>query len=178
MNFSNVIAQIPDFGRDIRVNLESVLNEEGAPGLSEVQIRGVALACAYALGSSALIEVVRAGQDESMVVASQSAATIMAMNNVYYRSQHLLDDEELRKLPARLRMSVIGKPGIEKVDFELMCFAVSALAGCGQCLTSHLAELRKSGLSGEGAQSALRIASVLAAADRALRIALTSPESR
>jgi lipoyl-dependent peroxiredoxin subunit D len=103
--------------------------------------------------------------------ASKAAATIMAMNNVYYRSLHLMEDAEISKLPARLRMSVIGKPGIPKVDFELMCFAVSALAGCGQCLTAHLQELRKAGISHEGAQSALRIAATLNAADRAMKIA-------
>lgn len=171
MSLANVIEQIPDFGRDIRVNLENVLTEEGAPGLTAAQIDGVALSCAFALTSPALIEVLSAKVSAEVLEASKAAATIMAMNNVYYRAQHLMEDEELKKLPARLRMSVIGKPGIPKSDFELMSFAVSALAGCGQCLTSHLHELRKAGVTTEGAQSTLRIASVLAAADRALRIA-------
>jgi alkyl hydroperoxide reductase subunit D len=171
MALESLIAQIPDFGRDIRLNLETVLSEEGAPGLTQAQIDGVALSCAYALTSSALAEVIAPRVGPEVVEGSKSAATIMGMNNVYYRAQHLMEDAELKKLPAKLRMTVIGKPGIPKVDFELMCFAVSALSGCGQCLTSHLHELRKAGVSNEGAQSALRIASVLAAADRALRIA-------
>jgi lipoyl-dependent peroxiredoxin subunit D len=172
MTFIEVRNQIPEFGRDTRLNLESVLSEEGAPGLTQAQIWGVALASSYALNSPALVgAVLNDGRlDDAMVEAGKAASVIMAMNNVYYRSMHLMEDAELKKLPARLRMSVIGKPGIAKVDFELMCFAVSALAGCGQCLTAHLNELRKAGISNEGAQSALRIASTLNAANNALKI--------
>lgn len=165
---------IPDYGRDIRLNLETVLNVEGAPGLSATQLWGSALACAYSLASKELIAVVIAEAKEHLDPATQeasrSAATIMAMNNVYYRSTHLLGDEELKKMPARLRMNVIGKPGIPKLDFELMSFAVSALAGCGQCLTAHLHEIRKAGMATEGVHSVLRVASVLRAADQVLRI--------
>ncbi|MGZ3723384.1 MAG: carboxymuconolactone decarboxylase family protein [Bdellovibrionales bacterium] len=173
MTFNDIRGQIPDFGRDTRLNLESVLTEEGAPGLTRAQIFGIALASSYALTAPSLIAAIlsEGGLSDATVEASKSAATIMAMNNVYYRSMHLMEDAELKKMPARLRMGVIGKPGIEKVDFELMCFAVSALAGCGQCLTAHLHELRKAGVSNEGAQSALRIAAAFNAADRALRIA-------
>jgi len=174
MTLAELKGEIPDFGRDIRLNLESVLSEEGAPGLTPRQIWGVALASAYALGTKPLVDAVLSEAedklDDATVEAARAAATIMAMNNVYYRAQHLMEDAELRKLPARLRMNVIGKPGIDKIDFELMSFAVSALAGCGQCLTAHLNEIRKVGLSNEGVQSSLRIASVLNAAKTALVI--------
>jgi alkyl hydroperoxide reductase subunit D len=166
--------QIPDFGRDVRLNLESVLTPEGAPGLSLTQLWGVALASSYATGNAAVVNAILADAkgvlDDNFVEAARSAATIMAMNNVYYRAVHLLGDEQLKSLPARLRMSVIGKPGIAKVDFELMSFAVSAVGGCGQCLTAHLHELRKTGLSTEAIQSALRIASVLNAVHCALKL--------
>lgn len=167
--------QIPDFGRDIRLNFESVLSPEGSPGLTPKQIWSVALASSYALESAELVKVILAqgagDLDDATVEASKAAAVIMGMNNVYYRGQHLMEDAELKKLPARLRMNVIGKPGIEKVDFELMCFAISAIGACGQCLTSHLHELRKASVSNEGIQSSLKIASVLHAAQRALKIA-------
>ena len=35
----------------------------------------------------------------------------MGMNNVYYRSLHLMQNPEYRTLPARLRMNVIANPG-------------------------------------------------------------------
>lgn len=172
MSLAQLRESIPDFGRDIRLNLETVLNPENAAGLSPQQLWGVALACAYAVDSRALATAILAdGQfDEATGEAARGAATIMAMNNVYYRATHLMGDEELKKLPARLRMNVIGKPGIPKVDFELMSFAVSAISGCGQCMTSHAHELRKAGVTTEGIQSALKIASVINAAQAAMKI--------
>lgn len=165
---------IPDYGRDIRLNLESVLGEEGSPGLTPIQIWGTALASAHAVEHGELVQAIlsdgAASLDDATREAARGAAAIMAMNNVYYRALHLMDDAELRKLPARLRMNVIGKPGVPKVDFEIMCFAVSAISGCGQCLSSHEAEILKAGVGRDGVQSALKIASVIQAASRAERI--------
>src|SRR3546814_4876536 len=87
----------------------------------------------------------------------------MAMNNVYYRFVHIAANKEYGKLPARLRMNVIGKPGVEKVDFELWSLAVSAINGCGMCIDAHEHELRKGGLPTEAIQAAVRIASVVPA---------------
>ena len=58
-------------------------------------------------------------------------------------------------------MNVIGKPGVEKVDFELWSLAVSAVNGCGMCLTSHEKVVREAGLSQEQVQAAVRIAAVV-----------------
>ena len=88
----------------------------------------------------------------------------MAMNNVYYRATHLMDAEDYRKMPAKLRMNVIGSPGVEKVDFELWALAVSAINGCGMCLDSHEKVVRKAGLTSDQVQAALRIAAVVSAA--------------
>lgn len=174
MSFEQVKNDIPDFGKDIRLNLDSVLSEDGAPGLTPQQLWGAALACVYSLESHHLLEPVlkkaEGLMDDAYKNGARAAATIMAMNNVYYRSMHLIGDDALTKLPARLRMNVIGNPGIPKVDFEVMSLAVSALAGCGQCLVSHRNELKKAGIEDIGVQSALRIASVIKAADQALRI--------
>ena len=85
--------------------------------------------------------------------------TFMGMNNVYYRFLHLVEDEEYQSLPARLRMNVIGNPGIEQDDFELLSLAVSAVNGCGLCITAHERKLRAHGVSRETIQSAVRIAS-------------------
>ncbi len=84
----------------------------------------------------------------------------MAMNNIYYRSLHLMADHSYLKLPAKLRMNAIGNPGIPKSDFELYCLAVSAVNGCGMCLDSHEKVLRNH-FTQEGIQSALRIAAVV-----------------
>ena len=80
---------------------------------------------------------------------AHAAAAIMGMNNVYYRFLHLVEDEEYKQLPARLRMNVIGNPGIDKFDFELLSLAVSAINGCGTCIAAHERQLRAHGTSRE-----------------------------
>lgn len=164
--------RIGDEARDIRLNLEAVLSEEGAPGLSKAQLGGVALSVAYALKNPELIAAIQSdlAVDEAYTKAAKSAAAVMAMNNIYYRFLHLSEDKEFGKMPAKLRMTVIGKPGIEKVDFELMSLAISAIAGCGMCINAHIHEVKKGGVSNEGIQSAIRIASVLNAANVSLSL--------
>jgi alkyl hydroperoxide reductase subunit D len=58
-------------------------------------------------------------------------------------------------------MNVIANPGVDKADFELWSLAVSAINGCGMCIDSHEAELRKHGVSAEQVQAAVRIASTI-----------------
>ena len=93
------------------------------------------------------------------------------MNNIYYRFVHLVGDEEYKKMPAKLRMNVIGSPGIPKVDFELYSLAVSAINGCGMCIEAHNHEVLKAGVSKLGVQSAIRIAAVINAAAQGIAIA-------
>lgn len=166
---------VKDYGRDIRINLETVLSAEGAPGLNDTQIYGTFLASAYATKSEKLKELAEAIVHDKIGVEEvegiKAAATIMGMNNIYYRYLHLLEGEaELKKLPAKLRMTIIGKPGIEKVNFELYSLAVSAITGCGMCINAHVHEVRKGGIEDLGIQSAIRIASVTNAAAQALFI--------
>ena len=96
-----------------------------------------------------------------MAAAARAAAAIMGMNNVYYRFVHLVGNDEYAKLPAKLRMNVIGSPGIDKTDFELYSLAVSAINGCGACVAAHEKVVRKAGIAAEGVQSAVRIAAVI-----------------
>ena len=163
-----------DYAKDIRLNLGSVLSVEGAPDLSINQIYGIALSCAYSTRNSVIIDAVKsevsATLSEAELLAAKSAATIMAMNNVYYRFTHLMEDKDYSKLPAKLRMNVIGSPGIAKVDFELYSLAVSSINGCGMCMEAHVHEVTKAGVSKTGVQSTVRIASVINAAAQALAI--------
>lgn len=168
MDIQTIRDQMPDYARDLRLNLGSVLAASGAPGLSEAQIWGTALASAIAAREPTLTAAVerhaREHADDATVEAAKAAAAVMGMNNVYYRFGHLVGDEEYLKMPARLRMNVIGQPGVDKVDFELYSIAVSAVNGCGLCMEAHEKTLRKHGLGREAVQSAVRIAAVVHAA--------------
>lgn len=174
MNIQTLRNQLPDYAKDTKLNLSKVLSEEGAEGLTLNQIYGIALASAYATKSKPVIEAVYAETLETLSEdernAAKAAATIMGMNNVYYRFVHLVSDKSYGRLPANLRMNVIGNPGVEKVDFELMSLAVSAINGCGMCIDAHVHEAIKGGVSQVGVQSSIRIAAVLAAAAQALVI--------
>ena len=181
---------LPGYARDLQLNLGTVLTPAGAPGLTERQIWAVALAAASASRNAAFssrLQALAAASasrnaafslrlqalaarhlDAAHVSAAHAAAAIMAMNNVYYRFLHLVEDPEYAKLPARLRMNVIGSPGIAKADFELLALAVSAINGCGTCVASHERQLRQHGVTREAVQSAVRIAATVHAVARVL----------
>ena len=165
MTLETLRDSIPDYARDLKLNLSAVLTPQGAPGLTERQIAAVALATAIAARNpqftAAVEEWARPHLDETALGAARAAAAIMGMNNIYYRFLHLVEDAEYQRLPARLRMNVIGNPGIDKLDFELLSLAVSAVNGCGMCITAHEHKLREGAVSRETIQSAVRIASVV-----------------
>jgi lipoyl-dependent peroxiredoxin subunit D len=94
---------------------------------------------------------------------AKAAAAVMGMNNIYYRFVHLSANKDYATMPARLRMNIIGNPGVDKIDFELWSLAVSAINGCGMCIESHERVLLQHGVKSETIQSAVRIAAVMKA---------------
>ena len=165
MNLETIKAGLPDYAKDLRLNLDSVLSESGAPGLSAKQIAIIALASAIASRyeplTQAIAEQASAVLSPAEADGARAAAAIMAMNNIYYRFTHLVEDAEYQTLRAGLRMNVMANPGCGKVDFELASLAVSAINGCGNCVDSHEKTLRKHELSAQAIQSAVRIAAVV-----------------
>jgi alkyl hydroperoxide reductase subunit D len=165
MTLDTIRDSLPDYARDLKLNLGSVLAPTGAPGLSEKQIWGVALASAIASRNTDLArdieQLATAHLDQAYLNAARAAAAIMGMNNIYYRFLHLVEDPEYKQMPARLRMNVLGNPGIDKMDFELLSLAVSAINGCGTCVAAHERQLRQHGFGREAIQSAVRIAATV-----------------
>ncbi|MBK68127.1 MAG: alkyl hydroperoxide reductase [Rickettsiales bacterium] len=174
MNIQDIRDRMPDYAKDTKLNLGKYLTGDDVEGLNVNQAYGIALASAYATKHADIIEAVK-GQvldtlSDEEIEAAKAAATIMGMNNVYYRFVHLVSDKDYSTMPAGLRMNIIGKPGIDKVDFELMSLAVSAINGCGMCIDAHVHEVIKGGASKQGVQSTIRIAAILSAAAQALII--------
>ena len=161
MSIEALKARLPEYAKDIKLNLGSLATE---PSLTTQQRAGTFVASALASRNAevtrAIIGEFGAQLSGEALAAAKAAASIMAMNNIYYRFVHLVGGD-YERLPARLRMNVIGKPGVEKVDFELWSLAVSAVNGCGMCLTSHEKVVREGGLSQEQVQAAVRIAAVV-----------------
>lgn len=169
MSISDLKSALPDYAKDLKLNIGSLANETV---LTDQQKYGCMLACAYAVGTPAVVQAISAETADKLsddaAKAAKAAAAIMGMNNVYYRAVHLMKNDTYGTLPAKLRMNVIGAPGIEKADFELYSMAVSAVNGCGMCLDAHEAELRKHGLTSEQIQTSLRIGAVINAVARVL----------
>ena len=164
MALDDLKAAVPAYAKDLKLNLGSVIGNSDLP---PQQLWGTVLACAIASRSPRVLKELEPEARENLkpeaYEAAKAAAAVMAMNNVYYRTRHLLSDPEYGNLRAGLRMNVIGNPGVEKVDFELWSLAVSAINGCGMCLDSHEQVLRKAGVDRETIQEAFKIASVLQA---------------
>lgn len=162
MSIDTLKSALPDYAKDLKLNLSSLAAE---PSLSEQQRAGTfvvsALASRSPVVTKALLAEFGPKLSAAALEAAKAAASIMAMNNIYYRFVHLVSAADYKTLPAKLRMNVIGKPGVEKVDFELWSLAVSAINGCGMCIDAHERELRKHGLGADAVQAAVRIAAVV-----------------
>ena len=153
---------LPDYAKDLKLNLSSLAQDTS---LTEQQRAGAFIACALASRERTTITAITTEFAPKLsaeaLQAARAAASIMAMNNIYYRFTHLASAPDYKTLPARLRMNVIAKPGVDKVDFELWCLAVSAINGCGVCIDSHEKILRDAGLTAEQVQAAVRIAATV-----------------
>jgi alkyl hydroperoxide reductase subunit D len=169
MSLENIKNAIPEYAKDIKLNISSIANEDV---LTPQQFWGCVTACALAGGNETVIreaceEAARNLTPEAMN-AAKSAASIMAMNNVYYKFVGMSANPEYKTMPAKLRMNVIGNPGVDKGDFELWSLAVSAMNGCKYCVDAHEAQLKSHGIGAPQIQTAVRIASVMAAASAIL----------
>jgi len=163
-DFATLESRIPDTAKDLRLNLGSVVRSEN---LTPTQLWGTVLASALATRQADVIRAAHAEASKRLtpehVAAARTAAALMAMNNVFYRFRHLVEDPEYGNVPARLRMQGMQTHGAPAEDFELWSLAVSAINGCGMCMQSHERKLRAAGASREAVNDAVRIAAVLAA---------------
>ena len=175
MSIADYKQLLGDHGKDTKLNLSNLFNNVDSSGLTADQFYGTALSLVYSLEEKELIAAVEAeaeGKVEANVFgAAKLAATLMSMNNIYYRFLHLCSDKQFAKLPAGLRMNGMANPGVDKADFELYSLAVSALNGCGMCIDSHVGVLLKHDISAQAIQTSIKLASVLNAAKTARALA-------
>lgn len=165
-------AAIPDAARDIRLNLQSVM-QGGA--LSSEQRHGVAVASAIASRHRPLLlaleaDAVAAGVPPAVLEDARAAAALMSMNNVYYRFRHMVGKPSYSERPARLRMNRLAQPAHSRTDLELFSLAVSAINGCEVCVQSHEKVVVEAGLTEEQVHDAVRIAATVHAAAVALEM--------
>ena len=141
--------RLPDYARDLKLNLVEpgvrAAPQPAAEGRQLHRCRARRQPRADDAGRGRRLRA--ASSSPEALNAAKIAASLMAMNNIYYRFVHLVHAADYKTLPAKLRMTVMAKPGVDKVDFELWSLAVSAVNGCGMCLEAHEKVLREHGLS-------------------------------
>ena len=170
MDLQTIKDRLPDYARDVKLNLDAVVLRSSLP-LADAA--GAALAAAYAAGSPALIDAFRGldALDPAHAKAAQTAAALMAMNNVWYPFVEMAADPELKTLRPELRMNAYATHGgVDQRSFELYALAASIVGKCEFCVRSHYKLLKDGGMTAQQLRDVGRIAAAVAAAARALAI--------
>ena len=169
MEFLNALKErIPDYAKDIRLNLDAVLARSS---LDAADALGAGLAAAYAARSNTIVDAIRKSGALSEVDtnAALSAAALMGMNNVWYPYVEMADDPDLKSQRAELRMNAYATHGgVDKKRFELFALSASIIGKCHFCVQSHYKLLQETGLSTQQLRDVGRIAAVINAAAQAL----------
>jgi alkyl hydroperoxide reductase subunit D len=163
MSLDALMESLPSYAKDLKLNFSSVVRQQA--DLTEQQLWGTVVACAMAsrnedLTATALDEA-STHMTPQAFEAAKAASAVMGMNNIFYRFLHLSSNEKYASMRSGLRMNVIRTHGIDQLDFELWCTAVSAINGCGACVDSHEKVLREKGFGEDKIVAAIRIASIL-----------------
>jgi alkyl hydroperoxide reductase subunit D len=151
---------IPEYAKDTKLNIDAVIKRSSLP-VEEAE--AVALAAAFATGNSKLWTWIHSQlTDRKEADAALTAASIMAQNNIWYPFVEMADDENLKGLPAQLRMNAIASHGgTTKERFEAYSLSASIVGKCHFCVKSHYEGLKKMGYTVEQLRDIGRIASVI-----------------
>ena len=154
---------IPDHSKDIKLNLDSVINRSP---LSPEDTNAVAFVAALASGNGALAFEIETKsvlvEFETEKTAAKTAASLMAMNNMWYPYVEMTGDPELKGLPAGLRMNAYATHGgVSKKKFEMYALAASIIGKCHFCVKNHYDVLKKEGMTVQELQHVGKIAAVI-----------------
>ena len=160
---------LPDYAKDTKLNLDAVIKRST---LDPLEAQCVALAAVFATGNSKLwtwISTQIAGSGDADVNAAITAASLMAMNNIWYPFVEMADDAQLKGLPAQLRMNAIATHGgTTKARFEAYSLAASIVGKCHFCVRAHYDTLKQEGYTVEQLRDIGRIAAVMTAVSRVM----------
>jgi len=163
MSLDTLIDSLPPFAKDLKLNYSSLVRNNSE--LTAQQLWGTVVATAIATRSAGLTAAVLTAAPEHLsaqaLEAAKTAAAVMGMNNIFYRFQHLSTNPRYSAMGARLRMNGLRGHGVEEVDFELWCLAVSAVNGCGKCVDAHERVVREKGASEELVMAVVRVSAVI-----------------
>lgn len=163
MTLDALIETLSPSAKDLKLNFSSLVRNNTE--LSQQQLWGTVAAVAIATRSASLtsasLQAAASELSPQALEAAKSAAAIMGMNNIFYRFHHLTSNPRYATMPARLRMNGMKGHGIEEIDFELWCIAVSAINGCGKCVDAHEKVVREKGATEEQVIAIVRVSAVI-----------------
>jgi alkyl hydroperoxide reductase subunit D len=170
MNWVDKIKEaLPDYAKDTKLNLDAVIKRST---LDPIEAQCCALAAVFATGNSKLwvwISQQIANPGDPDVNAAITAASLMAMNNIWYPYVEMAGDEQLKGLPAQLRMNAISSHGgTTKAKFEAYSLAASIVGKCEFCVKAHYDGLKSLGYTVEQLRDIGRIASVMTAVSKVM----------
>jgi len=156
---------IPEYAKDTKLNIDAVIKRSTLP---TEEAEAIALAAAFATGNSKLWTWVHSQLANRVEAdAALTAASLMAMNNVWYPYVEMADDANLTGLPAQLRMNAISTHGgTTKGRFEAYSLAASIVGKCHFCVKAHYETLKKEGYTVEQLRDIGRIAAVMTSVSR------------
>ena len=158
---------IPEYAKDTKLNLDAVIKRSSLP-VEEAE--AVALAAAFATGNTKLWTWLHSQiADRKEADAALIAGSIMSMNNTWYPYVEMAADENLKGLPAQLRMNAIASHGgTTKARFEAYSLAASIVGKCHLCVKAHYETLKAEGYTVEQLRDIGRIAAVITSVARVL----------
>lgn len=158
---------IPDYAKDARLNIDAVIKRST---LASEVAEACALAAVFASGNTKLWTWLSSViENKTEVNGAITAASLMAMNNVWYPYVEMVEDPQLEGLPAQLRMNAIATHGgTSKANFEAYSLAASIVGKCHFCVKAHYKTLRQEGYSVEQLRDIGRIAAVMTAVSRVM----------
>jgi alkyl hydroperoxide reductase subunit D len=158
---------LPEYAKDTKLNLDAVINRST---IDKTEAECIALAAAVATGNGKIVSVILGNIEDAVERdAAMTAASLMAMNNVWYPYVEMAEDERLTGLPAQLRMNAIANHGgSTKARFEAYSLAASIVGKCHFCVKAHYETLKKEGYTVEQLRDIGRIAAVMTSVCRVL----------
>jgi alkyl hydroperoxide reductase subunit D len=158
---------LPEYAKDIKLNLDAVINRGS---FDPEYASALALAASMQTGNAKLTQFIASDiVNEVEKNAAMTAGSLMAQNNIWYPYLEMLEDSNVKGLPAQLRMNAIANHGgTTKDKFEAYALIASIIGKCHFCVNGHAETLKSEGYSSEQLRDLGRIAAVVNALSKVL----------
>lgn len=164
---SNVLALLQTEARyikDIKINVGNVLNNNQHVSQKEALLLALAVAVneKFDLLKESFTRLCKKENATEQEIAEIIAcASLMNINNVFYRFRHFMHKEFYDNQPAGIKMSIMVNPVLGKEFFELTSLVLSSINGCERCVTSHEKSVLQHGSSESRVFEAVKLGAVI-----------------